>query len=81
MERILPDRELWANSLRAATEFFSKCLLPEMVGKCYKRPGYEVQIHIDSPSSTCDADDVEGPWCYCRQHVEGSTLIGCDSAR
>ena len=33
VQRILPDRELWANSLRAATEFFSKCLLPEMVGK------------------------------------------------
>ena len=35
--------------------------------------------HIDSASSTCDEDDVEGPWCYCQRHVEGSTLIGCDN--
>ena len=79
VQRILPDRELWANSVRAATEFFSTCLLPEMVGKCYTRPGCQVQTHIDSPSSTCDEDDVEGPWCYCQRHVEGSTLIGCDN--
>ncbi|CAH3196232.1 unnamed protein product [Porites evermanni] len=32
VQRILPDRELRANSLRAPTEFFSKFLLPEMVG-------------------------------------------------
>ena len=42
MQQILPDQEFWENALSAASEFFSKCILPEIVGKCYTRPACDV---------------------------------------
>ena len=60
---LLPNQELWGNALCTATKFFSKSLLPEMVGKCYTRPGCKVQAHINTPPLTCYEDKVEGPWC------------------
>ena len=78
VRRILPDQEFWENALSAASEFFSKCILPEIVGKCYTRPACDVQAI--PPSSTSSRDEgEEGPWCYCQQDLKGSTLIGCDN--
>lgn len=61
-----------------SSEFFSKCILPEIVGKYYTRPGCEAQA-IPSSSTSSGDEDEEGPWCYCQQDLEGSTLIGCDN--
>ena len=65
MQRILPDQEFWENALSAASEFFSKCILPEIVGKCYTRPVCDIQAI--PPSSTSSGDEgeegEEGPWC------------------
>lgn len=76
VQRILPDQEFWENALSASSEFFSKCILPEIVGKYYTRPGCEAQA-IPSSSTSSDGEDEKGPWCYCQQDLEGSTLIGC----
>ena len=70
---LLPNQELWGNALRTATKFFSKSLLPEMVGKCYTHPGCKVQAHINTPPLTCYEDKVE------RRHVERSISSGCDN--
>ena len=63
----------------AATEFFSKCILPEIVGKCYTQARCGAQAIPPLPISSGDEDE-EGSWYYCWQDLEGSTLIGCDNA-
>ena len=78
MQRILPDQEFWENALSVTTEFFSKCILPQTIGKYYTCPGCEAQA-IPSSSTSSGDEEEEGPWCYCRQDLESSTLIGCDN--
>lgn len=78
VQRILPDQEFWENVLCTASEFFNKCILLEIVGKWYTRPGCEVQA-LPSSSTSSDDEDQEGPWCYCQRNMEGSLLIGCDN--
>lgn len=78
VQQILPDQEFWENALSASSEFFSKCILPEIVGKYYTRPGCKAQA-IPSSSTSSGDEDEEGPWCYCQQDLEGSTLIGRDN--
>ena len=62
----------------ASSEFFSKCILPEIVEKYHTHPGCEAQV-IPSSSTSSGDEDEEGQWCYCQQDLEGRTLIGCDS--
>ena len=78
VKQILPDQEFWEKTLSASSEFFSKCILPEIVGKYYTSPGCEAQAIPSSSTSSCD-EDGEGPWCYSQQDLDGSTLIGCDN--
>lgn len=79
VQQILPDREFWENAVCAATEFFSKCILPEVVGKCYTQARCGAQAIPPSLISSGDEDE-EGSWNYCWQDLGGSTLIGCDNA-
>ena len=48
VQRILPDQEFWENALSASSEYFSKCILPGIVGKYYTRPGCEAQAILSS---------------------------------
>ena len=34
---------------------------------------------MPSSSTSSGEEDEEGPWCYCQQDLEGSTLIGGDN--
>ena len=38
------------------------------------------QFHSDEELvNDVDSHEEEGPWCYCRTDIRGSTLIGCDN--
>ena len=57
-----------------ASKFFLIGVLPELLGKWYTRPArLNVEEEID------DSDYEAGPWCYCREYIEDSLLMGCDN--
>ena len=41
----------------ASSEFFSKCILPEIVGMYYIHPGCEAQVIPSSSTSSGDEDE------------------------
>lgn len=70
IERIYPDSVFWEEALAKSSKFFCVGILPEIIGKWYSRP---VKVNTE------DSDGESGPWCYCREDIQGSQLIGCDN--
>ena len=79
IERILPDAEFWLDLVSKATEFYKKCLLPELVGKFYSRSSCPLPDHLLTDtdteivplSNTNHGKESEiasispEKWCYC----------------
>lgn len=90
IERIYRDIDFWNECILKAKEFFTICLLPELLGKWYTRPNIKSSesVHCtlsgEVPStSTGDVQCASGSniqqlYCYCRGPEEGS-MIGCDN--
>ena len=94
IERILPDAEFWLDLVSKATEFYKKCLLPELVGKFYSRSSCTLPDHLLTdtdteilPLSNTNhgkeseiASILPQKWCYCgRQEEKGRPMISCDN--
>ena len=61
VQRILPDVEFWENAVSTTfKKLFNECVLPELVGEWFTRPGCEAQA-CPSSTSTDAEDDEEGP--------------------
>lgn len=73
IERIYPDEELWSEVEVKSSKFFLLGILPELLGKWYIRPA-----RLNVPEMD-ESDGESGPWCYCREDIDGSLLIGCDN--
>ncbi|XP_028517658.1 uncharacterized protein LOC110248026 [Exaiptasia diaphana] len=73
IERVFPDEAFWDEAREKASKFFLVGILPELLGKWYSRPA-----RLNVPEMD-DSDGETGPWCYCREDIEGSLLIGCDN--
>ena len=94
IERILPDAEFWSELVSKATEFYKKCLLPELVGKFYSRSSCPLPDHLLTDtdtgivplSNTNHGKESEiasispEKWCYCGgQEEKGRPMISCDN--
>ena len=75
-ERLLPDTSLITEALTRAKQFFSLCILPELVGKWFTRRREDIcEVEV---SDTDSAD--EGTWCYCKES-KGGDMVGCDNPK
>ena len=74
IERIIPDNKFWEEVVAKATKFFYIGILPEIMGKWYTKPVIPTDVNIELTEN-----EDEGPWCYCKENIEGSMLIGCDN--
>ena len=94
IERILLDAEFWLNLVSKATEFYKKCLLPELVGKFYSRSSCPLPDHLLTDtyteivplSNTNHGKESEiasispEKWGYCGgQEEKGRPMISCDN--
>lgn len=77
IERIYPDDNFWhTNVLDHVQPFFTRAILPELLGKFYSRTSNEP---IRSPSSPVRPEADEPPtYCYCNGPDEGP-MVGCDN--
>lgn len=64
-QRILPDADHWKAVVPKLTNFWRKCILPEVLGRWYSR------CHYDKPAVT---DSV----CYCRTATTEDTISCCN---
>ena len=80
IERVYQDKDLWEDCLKKAKNFFTSCLLPELLGHFYTRPTIESSEHVvqqqDSESECSTSDDRL--YCYCHRPSKG-LMIGCDN--
>jgi len=74
IERIYPDNEFWEEALTKSTKFYRVGILPEILGKWYSRP-----VAVEESDAEIESDGESGPWCYCKEDIQGSKLIGCDN--
>ena len=53
VERIMADIEFWSQCVKKSTEFFTVCILPELLGRWYTRPciSSKGSTHPPGPSS------------------------------
>ena len=73
IERLAFDDALLLESIPTATNFFSNCILPELLGKWYTRP--------TSTSSLRDErrlEEDDGSWCHCKEN-KGGDMVGCEN--
>ena len=94
IERVLPDYDFWKSCVDKATQFFKKCILPEILGKWYTRP-FTAHTSMDEVSDRTKPPPItsqEGAclntqsqsqqilYCYCQNPDDGSAdMIGCDN--
>lgn len=64
VERVTPDLAFFEEKLECARDFFIKCLLPELMGKCFS-----------APKPVAALADPSQQWCYCREPEEGTMLV------
>ncbi|PFX13728.1 Inhibitor of growth protein 1 [Stylophora pistillata] len=76
IERMYPDVVFWKQTVTKASTFFSVRVLPELVGKWFTRPAF-IQSNVEDDKS----DGESGPWGYCQEEIEDSTIIGCDNGQ
>ena len=74
IQRVLPDTEFWKRVFPKVILFYKKGVLPELLGRWFTRLSALPQPTA-SPVTDSDEDVV---WCYCKQFIEESQLIGCD---
>lgn len=76
VERISLDEQFVLDAFKAASNFFTYGILPELLGKWYsKLPQYAVstESHAQCPSP-------RSTWCFC-QSEESGMMIACDNER
>ena len=66
LERIYPDEELWETASSKAEEFFTKGILPELLGKFYSRVEPPATT-AGSVSSAPDGTSSAPLFCYCQK--------------
>ena len=89
IERILTNEQFWLDQVSRVKNFFTTCILPELLGKFYSRTDDSKVIYTDKDpccSVTSDITDGENGssesnkkwYCYC-QVPDGDDMVGCDS--
>lgn len=83
IERIYPDDDFWhTNVLSYVQPFFTRAILPELLGKFYSRTSDEELLIVTRPpssSTTPESDKSRTPtYCYCNGPDEGA-MVGCDN--
>lgn len=63
VERVKPDVSFFEKELACATNFFKKCIMPELIGKYFSAP---------KPAAAFDSGQQ---WCYCREPEVGDMLV------
>ena len=46
IEHVYQDKDLWEDCLKTAKNFFTSCLLPELLGHFYTRPTIESSEYV-----------------------------------
>ena len=91
VERIMADIEFWSQCVKKSTEFFTVCILPELLGRWYTRPciSSKGSTHPPGPSSESipecsslsesQANSAAKKYCYCQDSEnDGDEMIACD---
>ena len=92
IERIFPDEQFWLDQVSRVKDFFTKSILPELLGKFYSRKDEPKATSNTAQDPCCsvtsgDVTDGEGGsseaskmklYCYC-QVPDGYDMVGCDN--
>ena len=88
IERIFPDDQFWLDQVSRVKDFFTKSILPELLGKFYSRKDEPKATSNTAQDPCCsvtsDVTDGEGKvskmklYCYC-QVPDGDDMVGCDN--
>ena len=93
IERICKDFDFWEKCVEKARNFFTTCLLPEILGNWYTRPSFKNDstnsLTDDTPGTSGSGNSSAGDdtsdstvqtFCYCHGPEEGD-MIACDNPK
>ena len=73
IERLTLEEDLVTSAFPVAKKFFYLCILPELIGKWYKR-----NCPITGSTDSQEYDEDDGSWCHCKDRKRGD-MVGCDN--
>ena len=81
IERILPNKSFWDDTLSKSREFFQLCILPELVGKFYTVDIAPATADENIDRNIHNTNESVITYCYCKQSECGGEMIACDNQK